>query len=85
MREKDVWERHGFENDFGSKIINAYMYVGASLVLFGIVLVPVAIALALITFLVDSVYPVEFPYNLFYQLPVGAFVIWGVWRFLEEK
>ena len=74
------------EREFQSKIIKALIHIGAKLLIFSIIaLIPVAIALALVTLLVGWIYPVEFPYNLYFQLPIAVLVIWRVWRFLEEK
>lgn len=84
-REKDVWERHGLERGLGGKIINGYVYVGASLLIFGLFLFPVVLVLAPITLLADWLFPIAFPYNLLFQIPISIYVISLVWKWTEEK
>ena len=87
MRDKDVWERHGFESELGSKILNGYIYVMFSFIIFGLFLVPVVLVLIPVSLFIDwlSPFPIVFPYNLFFQLPIGCYVLWRSWKFCEEN
>jgi len=86
-QKKVTWKKHGFEKNFGSKMLNGITYGVFGLpILLGIFAVPVALALLPVTLLVDWLFPnLVFPYNLFFQLPIAIYVVWQVWKFLEEK
>ena len=86
-RKKDVWEKHGLEKKLGSKMLNGFVHAGLyPLIIVGIFAVPVGLVLIPLSFFIDWLLPnLAFPYNLFFQLPVGAYVVWRVWKFFEEK